>query len=52
MKLKIKTNDGIVEKAIPDKDHLNSKIKYPMRVYKNKKKYNRKNKEKEIEKWD
>lgn len=44
MKTKIKTPDGVIEKVVADKEHLQSQIKFPARVFKNKKKYNRKKK--------
>ena len=51
MKRKIKVTgvDGKVlegEQVIPNKSHLDAQIKYPARVWKNKKKYNRKLKHK------
>lgn len=48
-KIKIKNFDGKVtelEKEIPAPDHLQAQIKYPSIIFKNKKKYNRKQKHK------
>ena len=46
-KIKFKNFDGkdtIKEKEIPAPDHLQAQIKYPSIIFKNKKKYNRKQK--------
>jgi hypothetical protein len=52
MRVKIKTPDGIIERKAKDKSYLESKQKFPMRIYKNKKAYDRKSNQKERNSWD